>query len=469
MAESMASPAPYYDQSLDFEALRREYPVGAEYYRTTHRISRDELHSLQEARFFKTVERGWQVPFYRRRWSEHGLEPGDIRSLDDLRHIPPYSVHDLRDAMGDNPPFADYIGLDPKKDAPRPLVLHTSGGTTGLPRPMLYSPRDRELFALLGARSCFMRGIKPFDLVQVTMALGLSNGGMQAHEVLWKYTGAIPVLTGSGASTPTRRQIEIMKAWGISHLQGFPAYLRHMAEVAQGEFKLDVRTLGLKSIFTHLGLDRREELEELWGTKVFDGYGTNEVGAVAGDCEYRTGMHIFEDAFVMEINDVETMQPVAMGEKGTMFMTALFKELGPVIRFNTNDISAFVPGTCACGGTHLRLEKFYGRSDNMIKVRGANVFPEAVGAVIAAHPASNGEYVCVVDLVGADRHEDLTVHVEIKDLGLDRDGLAHELAQRLKEGVGVNCRVEIAAPGDLEPMTGFATLPKARRLIDRRH
>jgi phenylacetate-CoA ligase len=464
----MTGVGPYYDRALDFEALRREYPPAAEYFETTHRISRDELRSLQEQRFLKTVERGWQVPFYHRHWRQHGLEPGAIRSLDDLRHVPPYSVHDLRDAMGDNPPFTDYIGLDPKKDAPLPLVLHTSGGTTGLPRPMLYSPRDRELFAVLGSRGAYMRGIRPFDLVQVTMALGLSNGGMQAHEVLWKYTGAIPVMTGSGASTPTRRQIEIMKAWGISHLQGFPAYLRHMAEVARNELDLDVRTVGLKSIFTHLGLDCREELEELWGTKVFDGYGTNEVGAVAGECEHRSGMHIYEDAFIMEINDVETMQPVPHGETGTMFMTALFKELGPVIRFNTNDVSAFVRGQCACGGTHHRLEKFYGRSDNMIKVRGVNVFPEAVGAVISAHPVSNGEYICLVDLVGADRHEELTVRVEVKAGGEDREGLAREFVQRLKEGVGVSCKVEIAAPGELEPLTGFSTLPKARRLIDRR-
>src|SRR4051812_627410 len=164
----------YYDEAIDLAGLRNEYPTGAEYVETVHRMPRERLRELQEKRFLATMARGWQVPFFRRHWTKHGMEPGDIRSLDDLERVPPYSVHDLRDAMGERPPFADYIGLDPEKDAPMPLVLQTSGGTTGLPRPMLYSPRDREVFALLGARGSYMRGVKPFDLVQVTLSLGLA-------------------------------------------------------------------------------------------------------------------------------------------------------------------------------------------------------------------------------------------------------------------------------------------------------
>ena len=457
----------YYDEALDLAGLRAEYPTGAEYVQTVHRMPREQLRALQQKRFLATMARGWQVPFFQRHWKKHGLEPGDIRTLDDLERVPPYSVHDLRDAMGEQPPFADYIGLDPEKDAPMPLVLQTSGGTTGLPRPMLYSPRDREVFALLGARASHLRGVKPFDLVQVTLSLGLANGGMQAREGLWKYSGAIPVMTGSGAATPTRRQLEIMKEWRVSHLQGFPAYLRHMAQVAREELGFDVRDLKLKSIFTHLGVDSREDLQDLWGTRVFDAYGTNECGAVAVDCAERSGMHVFEDAFLLEVKDPDTMKEVRDGERGTMFVTALFKHLGPVIRFNTNDISAIVPGACACGGTHRRLQRMFGRSDSMVKIRGVNVFPEAVGAVVCGHPGSNGEYVCIVELAGSDRREHLIVKVEAR-AGTDRSALATDLTSRLKEALGLAVQVEAVEPKALDALTDVSTTTKAKRLIDRR-
>ncbi|MFM9969220.1 MAG: phenylacetate--CoA ligase family protein [Burkholderiales bacterium] len=464
----MSAEPPYYDEAIDLAALRREYPTGRQYVETIHRMPADQLRELQEQRFLSAIARAWKVPFYDRHWRRHGMEPGDVSSLEDLARIPAYTVHDLRDAMGSRPPFADYIGLDPDKDPPMPLVLQTSGGTTGLPRPMLYSPRDREVFALLGARGSYMRGVRPFDLVQVTLSLGLANGGMQAREGIWKYTGAIPVMTGSGAQTPTRRQIEIMREWQVSHLQGFPAYLRHMAYVARDELALDVRDLKLKSIFTHLGVDSREDLQALWGAPVFDAYGTNECGAVAVDCGERSGMHIFEDAFILEVKDPDSLAVIPDGERGTMFITALFKELGPVIRFNTNDVSAIVPGICACGGTHRRLERMFGRSDNMLKLRGVNVFPEAIGAVVAAQAESNGEYVCVVSFGGEDRREELSVKVEARSAEVDKLMLASQLATRLKETLGIAVSIEVVDPKALDALTGVSTTTKAKRVIDRR-
>src|ERR1039458_9031684 len=305
---------PRYYRSLDFEALWREYPPPPEYFRSTYTFSRDELRALQEIRFVKQIERAWQIPFYERRWKAAGIGKGDIRGLDDLAHIPPFSVHDLRDSIARDPPWGDYMGIDFARDEPLPLVLQTSGGTTGLPRPMIFSPRDREVINIITGRRLYMQGVRPFDLVQVVLGLGLTNGGVAAREGIWKYTGAVPVMTGTGAQTPTKRQIEIMKAWKTNFLVGFPAYLRHMGLVARDEMKIDPRELHLKGLIVHLGVDDRSSLEELWGAPVLDTYGTNECGSLASECMHKTGMHVFEDAFILEVNDADTGAPKAAGE-----------------------------------------------------------------------------------------------------------------------------------------------------------
>src|SRR6476620_6352397 len=177
----------------------------------------------------------------------------DIKSLDDLVKIPPYAVHDIRASIERNPPFGDFMVVSPADGAHMPLVLQTSGGTTGLPRPMLYAPRDREVMAILGGRRIALQNEHPGDRVMVTYSLGLGNGGMAPREAIWRYTGAIPIMTGSGAGTPTRRQIEIAKAWGINVILGFPSYLRHLAIVAKEEMGIDPHSLKLKVLGSHLG------------------------------------------------------------------------------------------------------------------------------------------------------------------------------------------------------------------------
>jgi phenylacetate-CoA ligase len=332
---------------------------------------------------------------------------------------------------------------------------------------MLYSPRDREVQDILSGRRLYACGVRPGDVVQVTLSLGLSNGGMLAREAIWKYTGAIPVMTGSGAVTPTRRQIEIMKAWGVNVLFGFPAYLRHMGQVAQGEMGIEPRTLGLKAILTHLGTDDRRTIEDLWGAPAFDCYGTNECGAIAIDCEARAGMHVLEDAVLVEINDAETLAPKGEGEKGTVFLTALYKHLAPVIRFNVNDISSWLGGTCACGGTHRRMDRIFGRSDNMVKLRGVNIFPEAIGALVGEERRCNGEYVCLVEAVGGSGREEMTVLVETPAEG-ERRTVEAALATRLREALGVKIEVQAVGAGETDRYTGLSSTSKIKRLIDRR-
>ena len=460
----MQEAVPWYGRALDLEALWREFPPPPDYVERTHRMSRDELRRLQEKRFLAQVERAWQVPFYRLHWSAAGMQPGDVRSLDDLVKIPPYTVHDIRKSIERDPPWGDFIGLDPER--PVPLIVQTSGGTTSLPRPMLYAPQDREVMNILMGRRLYLQGVRPFDPVQIALSFGLSNGGMAAREGVWKYSGAIAVPTGSGANTPTRRQIEILKEWRVKFLIGFPAYLRHMGIVAADELGIDPRSLGVKGLLVHLGVDSREMLEEQWGAPVYDCYGVHECGALAVDCEHRTGMHVFEDAFVVEVVDPQTGLPRPEGERGTLFLTTLFRHLAPVIRYNVNDVSAFARGACACGGTHRRLERIYGRTDHMVKLRGVNVFPEAVGEIVARNPRCNGEYVCVVDTIG-DQRDELTVMAEMVQGDADPVVTA-ELQSRLREALGLRIAVKTVKAGELDALTGLNRTSKIQRLIDRR-
>lgn len=457
---------PRYAAALDFDALWNEFPPADTYFKGPYQRSADEIRAIQNVRFLAQMTRGWQVPFYKGHWGDKGLEPGDIRSLDDLDKIPPFSVHDLRSGLEKQPFWADYMGIDPENDEPMPLIVQTSGGTTGLPRPMIFSPRDREVMNILTGRRMYMQGVRPFDLVQICLSFGLTNGGLLAREGVWKYTGAVPITTGSGAQTPTRRQIELIRAWKTKFIVGFPAYLKHMALVARDDLGMDPASLGIKGLISHVGVEDREGLEALWGADVFDTYGSNECGTMACECRYKTGLHLFEDAFEMEINDPVTLAPKPRGEQGTIFITTLFKHVAPMIRYNMNDVSSWGETTCQCGTHQRSLTKIFGRSDNMIKLRGVNVFPEAIGAIVAQEGRSNGEYVCLVDR--NEGRDDMTVLVEAIDDSVEKGALSTHLTERFKESLSVKVKVEVVDRGKLDPMTGLSQTSKIKRLIDRR-
>jgi phenylacetate-CoA ligase len=305
-------------------------------------------------------------------------------------------------------------------------------------------------------------------MVLVTYSLGLSNGGFMTREGLWKYTGAVPVMTGSGASTPTKRQIEVVRAWKVNVILGFPAYLRHMAIVARDEMGIDPRSLGIRVLGSHLGQENRAEIEALWGAPCHDMYGTNESGSMASECTQRSGMHIQEDAIILEVADPDTGRILPDGEKGTLYITTLYRWGAPQIRFNVNDISAIATGACACGSTLKRLEKIYGRNDNMVKLRGVNVFPEAIGAAVGEDKRGNGEFFCVVERVGEAGRDEMTVMVEVSGGEVDRASYKRDLEARLKEVLGVKVRVEPADAGALALRTGVTTTSKIKRLEDRR-
>ena len=459
---------PWYWRALDFEALARDFPPPPDYFRTVFVMSRDELRARQERKFLATVARGWEIPFFQRHWRGHGLEPGDVKSLDDLANLPPYDVTHLRDSIERFPPFGDFMGISPADGARMPLVLQTSGGTTGLPRPMLYAPQDRETMAILGGRRFALHGIRPGDMVLVGYSMGLGNGGMAPREALWRYSGAIPVPTGSGANTPTRRQVELIKAWGINVLLAFPSYLRHMALVARDELGLDPRTLGIRTIGTHLGMEDRALIEDLWGAPAHDAYGTHESGMMAAECRHRTGMHVQEDAVILEITDPDTGRVVADGERGVVYITTLYRWGAPQIRFNINDVSAYRTDACPCGGSLRRLDRIYGRNDGMIKLRGVNVFPEAIGAAVVADRRTSGEFFCFVDRVGEAAVEQMDVWVEVPDPMTDTATVKADLERRMKESLGVKVTVTPKPRGALDAYTGTPQNSKVKRVLDRR-
>jgi phenylacetate-CoA ligase len=460
---------PWYQHAFDLERITRDYPPPPDFFRGVFRASRDELRALQERRFLQTMQRGWEIAFFRRHWGAAGMQPGDIKGLDDLPKIPAYTVEHIRKSIEANPPFGDFMGVAPGGPNPMPLVLQTSGGTTGLPRPMLYAPADREVMAILGARRYAMQGMQPGDMVLVAFSLGLTNGGLGNREILWKYMGAVPVMTGSGATTPTRRQIEICNAWGINVVLAFPSYLRHLALVARDEMGIDVRDLKVRMLGSHIGVEDRKTIEELWGAPCYDSYGTHENGTVATECKLQNGMHINDDCFVIEIVDPDTGNVVPDGERGSVHITTLFRHSAPQIRFNINDISSYMSGgDCPCGCSFRRLTKIYGRNDNMVKVRGVNVFTEAIGVTVAEERRSNGEFFCVIERVGESGREELTVMVEVPELATHGVAVKENLERRLREVIGLRTTVAPVAVHALDQNTGLSQTSKIKRLIDKR-
>jgi len=219
-------------------------------------------------------------------------------------------------------------------------------------------------------------------------------------------------------------------------------------------------------IDSYLGTDDRTALEELWGVPAYDCYGGHEAGNMASECEHKNGMHIYEDAYEVEICDPETNRTVPDGERGNIVVTTFFKYSAPLIRYNYNDVSAIMPSECPCGIRLRRLEKLFGRSDNMIKVRGVNVFPEAVAGILDSDPRLTGEYICVVDR--PNDADELTILIECAAIDNASAGLRERLTQRLGEGLGLRIGVELAPRGSLDEITGLHSNSKVKRVLDKR-
>lgn len=456
---------PSYFQAFDIAALLRDYPIGDAFTRRYQGMSRDRLRALQEERFASLMARGWKTPFYERLWRGAGLEPGDVTRLDDIAKLPTYDKSDLMRSVAEHPPFGDFSGLSSYRPEERPpVILHTTSGTTGRPQPLLFGPKGREVGNLLAARMYRWQGLQPGDVVQSVYGHGMINGGHYIREAFTHFTQATFLSAGTGVETPSVKQVKLMADFGVTVLVGFVDYIRKLAEVARAQGYTPGEDIKIRAIMGHLGAEDRRVTEDAWaGAKAFDWYGVGDTGSIAGEGPEREGLYVWEDAHFLELLAVDGRDAVTPGAKGDMVVTCLYKDdVFPVIRFNTHDVSALKPGGNPHDLPFARIEGFLGRSDNMVKIKGINVFPHAVGALIEDRGEFTGEYVCRLGSDGAGR-DAMTVVLEAH--GAPDAAAARAL---LKQGLGIDVEVQFVGPGETAPMTGIETRQKPIRLIDAR-
>lgn len=430
-------------------------------------MSRDELRSIQDERFRNVVRRAWQVGFYRRHWRAAGIEEGDIRSLEDLERLPPYSKTHLMESLRTHPPFGDYHGLETwKPDATRPpLVFQTTSGTTGTPQPLFYGPVSRELQNLMLARAYLLHGVGPDDVVHSCYGFGAVNAGHYTREAINHFVGATLVSAGTGAETRSTMQVRLMAQFRATVLVGFADYLRKLAGIAREEGLVPGKDIPLRLISAPLGGESRQTLSDVWGgAEALDLYGVGDTGIIAAEGPEKQGLHIWEDAHVVEIIDSDTGAPLPDGTVGNICATVLFKDdLFPVIRFNTNDLSAVETASSPVGWPLRRLRGVLGRSDSMVKLRGTNVYPTAIGEILKRDAGITGEFLCQVDRV--DGRDQMTVFIESAE---SSPALAERFGRQLREQIGVELSVRLVATGELSARTEIESRQKPIRLIDNR-
>ena len=452
--------------------LLAEYPVGERFLSGPARLGRDELRSLQERRFLRVMARGWEVPFYARRWRAAGLEPGDVRGLDDIRKVPPYSKQDLMESVREHPPFGDFhgmergpsgVGTEVVAGAGRyATVFHTTSGTTGDPQPIYYGAWDREVQNALLARTYRLHGLRDDDVVHSVYGFGMVNGGHYIREALLHFTGVRLLTPGTGRDTPSIQQVALMRRFGVTVLVGFADYLLRLAEVAREQgIEPSVRLVS-----GHLGAESRVALAEAWGgARVFDWYGVADTGCIAAEGPTRDGLHVHEDAQFVELLEPDSGRAVPAGAPGSLCATVLFKDtVYPVIRFDTRDITRLLPPDAASGIGFRRISGFEGRADAMVKLKGINVYPHAIGAHLAERPELTAEYVC--RLRRRRGRSQLTVVAEARPGVEASPGLAREVAGHLRARLGVGVEVELVSAGGTAPLTGIESRQKPVRLIE---
>jgi phenylacetate-CoA ligase len=456
---------PSYFEAADPARMAAEFPVGDEFLRVFTRMSRDELRARQEAQFRKLMARAWGTGFYRRHWGAHGIEAGDIRTLDDLPSVPAYDKTQLMESVAEHPPLGDFHAMDTyPPGAHPPVVFHTTSGTTGKPQPLLFGPWSREVQNLLLARIYLLQGMRSGDVVHSVYGHGMINGGHYVREAVVHWTNAVFMSAGTGVETRSLTQVQLMREFGATVIVGFADYIKRLAEIARENGIEPGRDISIRLISGHLGRESRQTMSEMWGgAAVHDWYGVGDTGAIAAEGPDQDGLYVMEDAQLLEICDIDTGRPVADGEQGDMVCTSLFKhDIYPIVRFNTHDVSKFKTTSSSLGLNFRRIEGFLGRSDNMVKLRGINIFPQAVGPMLQDRPEFTGQYICRVTRDAAGR-DGMVVLCEVSGPA-DRDAYR----QILKARIGIEVEVEFVTPGTLAPVTQIEQRQKPIRLVDER-
>jgi phenylacetate-CoA ligase len=420
-------------------------------------MSRDEMRNLQSARLKKMVDRVYHnVEFYRKKMQSMGIEPGDIRGVEDLNKLPFTTKNDLRD----NYPFG--LFAIPESEVVR---IHASSGTTGKATVVGYSRKDIEVWQECVARVLAMAGIGKNDKIQVSYGYGLFTGGLGLHYGA-ENLGATVIPMSSGN---TKKQITMMEDFGCTAIACTPSYLLHIAEALQEENKID--KIKLKSAI--LGAEpwtenMRREIESKLHIKAYDIYGLSEImgPGVAADCEYHNGLHVYEDHFIPEIINPDTLEPVGEGEIGELVFTTVTKEALPLFRYRTKDLTSISYDKCECGRTLARISRFKGRSDDMLIIRGVNVFPSQVETALLEIDETSPHYLLIVDRIN--NLDNLEVWVEVEERFFSDEikvleDLTKKIAHVLQTALGLAVKVKLVEPKTLERSEG-----KAKRVIDKR-
>ena len=455
----------YFRQANPYKVVT-DYPIGNEVWSKFEAMNGEQIRDLQETRFLQLVKKAWSNPFYLRRWGSVGLEPGDIVSLDDITKIPTFSKSDLMESVEKFPPFGDFIGKASWADGQR-VVMHTTSGTTGDPQPLFYGPRDREIQNALLARAYLLQGLNHDDIVHSVYGFGMVNGGHYIREAVLHYTNALLLPAGTGLETRSEQQIDLMRRYGATVIVGFSDYITKLAVVAKKVGLDPVTDLKIRMISGHLAEDGGAAMAEAWGgIECFDWYGVGDTGIIAAEGPDHDGLYIWEDAHLVEILDSETGKVVGDGEKGNICNTVLFKDtVYPVIRFDTKDVSTVLPGSGGLSLPFRRLAGFQGRSDNMIKLKGINIYPTGIAAILKDVQELNGEYFCQVEKqAGLDV---MKVVCETQENNYSGELIDH-IQMILKQRLGVALEVELTGPGLTAEKTQINARQKPIRLIDLR-
>ncbi len=420
-------------------------------------LDRAGIIKLQLERLHRTLEHCMQSEFYRKRFAEAGIRPSDIKTLEDLRKIPFTTKQDLRD----NYPFGlRSIALE---DCVR---LHSSSGTTGNPTVILHSKLDLEQWAQAVARCLWMVGCRPSDVFQNSSGYGMFTGGLG-----FQYGAELlGMLTVPAAAGNTLRQIKFFTDFGTTVLHAIPSYAARIYEVMceQGiDPRRDTRLRTLVIGAEPHSEDTRRRIEEMLGVKAYNSFGMSEMcgPGVAFECKEQNGMHIWEDYYIVEIVNPDTLEPVPDGEVGELVLTTLNREAMPLLRYRTRDLTRILPGECPCGRHHIRLDRMKGRSDDMIILKGVNIFPIQIEQVLMQFKELASDY--LITLETRDNNDTMRVEVEMQDVNLDDyaslQRLERSIRSRLKDEILITPEIRLVPKNSLPKSEGKAVRVKDLR------
>lgn len=420
-------------------------------------MTRAQIEALQLERLQATVQHCMNSPFYRKRFEEAGLKPEDIKTLDDIRRIPFTTKQDLRDTY----PFG--MASVPLRECTR---LHSSSGTTGTPTVILHTQKDLEEWAAQVARNLWMVGLRPDDVFQNSSGYGMFTGGL-GFQYGAERLGMLTIPAAAGNSI---RQIKFITDFGTTALHAVPSYVTRLYEVMQSmgvdprrDTRLKVLAIGAEPHSE----EQRRRIEEMMGVKAYNSFGMSEMcgPGVGFECQEQNGLHFWEDYYIVEIVDPETLEPVPDGEVGELVLTSLCREAMPLLRYRTRDLTRVLGRTCPCGRNHVRIDRMRGRSDDMMVLRGVNIFPIQIEKILMTFSELASNY--LITLTTDEDNDNMTVEVELEELFTDDyrrlQNLANRIQRALKDEILLTPHVKLLPKGTLPVSEG-----KAVRVVDKR-